>query len=427
VKWIIVSPHCASCNGNYAYPQLQYTIPYLLTAYRVDTSCVWVGGLSAGGAATWSVVMGQQVGDTALGKRLAGIMPISNGGYDNYIGTLGGNLDSILKRGLGVLTTIGSQDQGYNPLAFGTYWTHVKTNDVPGYYYDSIVAGGIHNSVVWNPPFPETARIWSKTMNSWTQMWTLRRKAVTATPPPPTNPPTVSAGTNQNITLPSTLTLTGTATANGGTTISGYTWSQQSGPNTAAITTAGAAITTVTGVAAGTYVFKLIVTASDGSSSTSTVTVVVTGATPPANTAPMANAGTNQVITLPTASASLTGSGTDADGNSTIASYGWTQVSGPNTAGITTAAVATTTVTGLIQGVYVFRLTVTDDQSATGTADVQVTVNAAGNASSAYTWSDGGDEGSVYGIPGGLDVFGQFCPYVYIWPLGSCGVPALSA
>src|SRR5258707_968088 len=30
VKFIVISPHCALCGGSYSYPQLQYTIPYLV-------------------------------------------------------------------------------------------------------------------------------------------------------------------------------------------------------------------------------------------------------------------------------------------------------------------------------------------------------------------------------------------------------------
>ncbi|MBN9385215.1 MAG: T9SS type A sorting domain-containing protein [Chitinophagaceae bacterium] len=377
IKYIIVSPHCALCGGSYSYPQLQYTIPALFTAYRVDTSCVWVGGLSSGGRGTWSVVMGQNVGDTVLGKRITGIMPMANGGYDNNIGTLAPNLDTIARRGLGCLYVIGDQDPGYNSIGFFAYQALMKKYSQPGRYFDSVIIGGTHSTNVWNTPFPLTARDWSKTMNSWTQMWTMRKTAVTSTPPPTSNPPTVSAGGSQTIALPSPLTLTGTATPVGGTTIASYLWSQVSGPNTANITSTGALSTTVNGLAAGTYVFKLLVTASDGSTATSTVQIIVNAATP-ANVPPVASAGTAQTVTLPTSTATLTGSGTDSDGS--IAGYAWTQVSGPNTAGITAATSASTTVTGLVQGAYVFRLTVTDDKGATGTADVTVTVNAAAPA-----------------------------------------------
>lgn len=89
---------------------------------------------------------------------------------------------------------------------------------------------------------------------------------------------------------------------------------------------------------------------------------------------PTANSGSNQTITLPTSSVTLTGSGTAGTGH-TISSYGWTKISGPSTFTITSPSSSTTTVTGLVQGAYVFRLTVTNDASATATSDVTITVN----------------------------------------------------
>src|SRR5258706_1616483 len=95
------------------------------------------------------------------------------------------------------------------------------------------------------------------------------------------------------------------------------------------------------------------------------------------NQVPVANAGNNITMTLPTNSTTLSGSGTDADG--TIVSYAWTRVSGPTTFTLGTANAAATTLINLVQGTYIFRLTVTDNSGATGTDDVTVTVNAALN------------------------------------------------
>ena len=94
------------------------------------------------------------------------------------------------------------------------------------------------------------------------------------------------------------------------------------------------------------------------------------------STTPTANAGTNQTITLPVDSVTLSGSGTAGAGHS-ITSYGWSQVSGPNTATFTSSSSASTRATGLVHGVYVFRLTVTNNASATATSNVTITVNAA--------------------------------------------------
>ncbi|GEN06746.1 F5/8 type C domain-containing protein [Myxococcus fulvus] len=94
-------------------------------------------------------------------------------------------------------------------------------------------------------------------------------------------------------------------------------------------------------------------------------------ATPGANQPPVANAGADRTVVLPTSSITLTGSATDSDGS--IASYAWTQVSGP-TATLTGAATSTLTVSDLSAGTLVFRLTVADDDGATHSDDVTVTV-----------------------------------------------------
>jgi parallel beta-helix repeat protein len=91
------------------------------------------------------------------------------------------------------------------------------------------------------------------------------------------------------------------------------------------------------------------------------------------NQAPVANAGADQVITLPTSSVTLSGSGTNANG--TITGYSWSKISGPSSGTITSASSASTTVTSLIQGVYQFQLKVTDNNGATGLDTIQVTVN----------------------------------------------------
>ncbi|SHG02873.1 PKD domain-containing protein, partial [Flavisolibacter ginsengisoli] len=99
------------------------------------------------------------------------------------------------------------------------------------------------------------------------------------------------------------------------------------------------------------------------------------------NMPPTANAGADQSITLPTNSISLNGAGNDADGS--VASYTWSQVSG-GTASISTPSSASTTVGGLVQGNYVFRLTVTDNQGATASDDVTITVNPAPYSGPSY-------------------------------------------
>ena len=107
-----------------------------------------------------------------------------------------------------------------------------------------------------------------------------------------------------------------------------------------------------------------------------------------ANQPPVANAGPDIAITLPASTATLNGSGTDANG--TVTGYAWTKVSGSGT--IASPSNATTNVTGLTQGTSVFQLVVTDNQGAPSSPDqVVVTVNPAGTASS-YRINAGGPQ-----------------------------------
>lgn len=136
--------------------------------------------------------------------------------------------------------------------------------------------------------------------------------------------PVVDAGINQNITLPTTsTTITGTATDPDGTVVSTL-WTQTLGP-VCTITSPSALSTTITGMVAGTYVFKLTATDNLSRQGSDTITIIVSLA---ANILPIANIDTpNLTITLPTNSVVLAGSGSDADG--VIVSYLWTKISGP--------------------------------------------------------------------------------------------------
>jgi major membrane immunogen (membrane-anchored lipoprotein) len=180
--------------------------------------------------------------------------------------------------------------------------------------------------------------------------------------------PTADAGTDKTITLPTnTVTLSGSGNDSDGA-ITSYAWAKISGP-TATIISASSATTNVTGLVQGSYQFELKVTDDKGSVGTDTVQIIVN---PTVNIAPTANAGADQTITLPTNTVTLNGSGTDSDG--TIASYSWTKTAGPSAGTISNASSATTTITSLIAGEYTFNLKVTDNQGATGTDTVHVTV-----------------------------------------------------
>lgn len=101
------------------------------------------------------------------------------------------------------------------------------------------------------------------------------------------------------------------------------------------------------------------------------------GYTPPANLPPTVSAGSNQSIT--TFSTTLTATATPASGRK-IATYVWSQISGPNTAYFSTFNDSAVTISRLTYGSYIFRITVTDKLNSKATSDMTVTVSAGGGA-----------------------------------------------
>lgn len=90
-------------------------------------------------------------------------------------------------------------------------------------------------------------------------------------------------------------------------------------------------------------------------------------------TIPVANAGADQGVVLPTTTVTMTGSATTASG--TIISTTWSLLSGPIAFNITNAASLNTTITGLVAGTYTFRLTVLNSFGLVDTDDASVTVS----------------------------------------------------
>ncbi len=91
--------------------------------------------------------------------------------------------------------------------------------------------------------------------------------------------PVADAGSSQTIQLPlDSVTLTGTATDADGK-ITGYLWSEVSGPNAATIVNPGSLSTKVRGLIAGTYSFQLMAIDELGATGLDTVTVKVNPAT----------------------------------------------------------------------------------------------------------------------------------------------------
>jgi hypothetical protein len=182
-------------------------------------------------------------------------------------------------------------------------------------------------------------------------------------------PPTVNAGADKTIVLPqNSVTFTGSASDPDGSIVS-YAWSQVSGGASSLSGTSTLSLT-ASGLLQGTYVFRLTVKDDRGASKYDEVTLTVNAEI--VNATPVANAGSDKVVTLPSNSVTLQGTGTDSDG--VIVSYSWKKVSG-GSATLSGANTSKLNASGLEAGLYVFRLTVKDDNGASHSDDVSVFVN----------------------------------------------------
>jgi len=194
----------------------------------------------------------------------------------------------------------------------------------------------------------------------------------TITVAPVNQPPTVTVGSDQTITYPTTAAaLTGTATDDGypvGSTLQ-INWSKLAGPGTVTFASPTQPNTQATFSLPGAYVLQL--SASDGQfTAAGTTRVNFVG---PAGGALTVNAGPSQTITFPNSTA-LNGTVSDPflpQGGSILVQ--WNQISGPGAATFSAGNSLTTNVSFSKPGVYDLQLSATDGISS-GTNDVLIYV-----------------------------------------------------
>ncbi|MFH0880390.1 MAG: hypothetical protein V2A34_11810, partial [Lentisphaerota bacterium] len=251
---------------------------------------------------------------------------------------------------------------------------------------------------------------------------------ITVNPAPSTNgAPTVNAGVDQTITLPSAASLSGTA-ADDGMPSNKLTvaWSKVSGAGTVTFGNATNLATTAGFSTNGVYVLQLL--ASDTAlSRTDTVQITVNPA-PLTNAPPAVNAGVDQTITLPS-SASLSGAASDDGRPSNKLTVAWSKVSGTGTVTFANATNLATTASFSTNGVYVLRL-VAYDTALSRTDTVQITVNLAPNTPSSPSPANGATNQStavdLSWVSGDADAGDTVTYDVYLGMAGS-GVGPLAA
>lgn len=181
--------------------------------------------------------------------------------------------------------------------------------------------------------------------------------------------PTANAGADQTVQVGDSVSITGSGSDADGS-ISSWRWTQVSGLAVSLSGSTSRSLSFTSPSSAGTLVFELTVTDNDGASDSDRVSVQVQAAP---NQSPTVNAGADQTVSAGD-SVSLSGSAADADGS--IASWKWTQVSGASVSlsGSTGASPSFTAPNDA--GTLRFQLSVTDDDGATASDQVTITVEA---------------------------------------------------
>jgi hypothetical protein len=345
--FILISPQLKTTMGRWTGDYIMSVLNYVRTYLRVDPSRIYLTGLSLGGGGVWSV-------STVNANVFAAILPICSGynvlsgaaalaNADVPIWAFHGDADHTVSYNVSVSMINAINNLKPNPLA--------KLTIFPGLGH-----------VCWDKVYKETTAL----------TWLLsNRKGSPASIPPTNAAPIANAGTDKTITLPTTaLTITGSATDSDGT-IASYAWTKKAG-GSATLSGAATNSLSLSGLAAGTYTFTLTAKDNKGTSDSDDVLVTVKSST--TNAAPIANAGADRKVVLPTTSTAITGSGKDNDG--TIASYSWSKISGGSVSETGTTS-ATLKLSGLKAGSYIFRLTVKDNDGATDSDDITVVVDSA--------------------------------------------------
>ena len=186
--------------------------------------------------------------------------------------------------------------------------------------------------------------------------------------------PIANAGINQNVVVGASVTLDGTNSSDANRDQLTFRWVMMSKPTGSAATLSSAVSAKPTFVAdkIGTYVISLIV--NDGKVDSTAVSTTITASS--ANAAPVANAGTNQNVTLGTVT--LDGSNS-SDANYDPLTFTWTLLNKPtaSSAALSSSTSAKPTFNADVAGIYVFGLIVNDGKVDSAAVTVSITAASA--------------------------------------------------
>ena len=350
--FLVLIPQCRKTDTLWKPFYIDEMLKYAKKNLSIDTNRIILTGLSMGGGGTWA----NACSSVANAARFAALVPTAAA----CMMTNGKNI----------------------ALGKPSVWAFHSLYDTTSVALPSCTRNAVAEINKYSPPVPAMATFYNlvthaawgraydttyKYQNPNVYEWMLNQKRNLA----PNKFPVAKAGNDTLIhSAVGKATLKGTLSYDPDGTILKYIWRKVSGPTGGTITNASSATASVSGLnTAGTYSFELEVIDNRANWKFDTMKVVV-------NASPVANAGADASIKLPTNIYRLNGSSSyDPDG--TIVSYKWQRMAGPNSPTFVSYTSAITDVKNLIQGIYRFRITVSDNKGGTRYDDMYLTVNAA--------------------------------------------------
>lgn len=292
-QFIVVSPQ-ANNSWFLSGDQINYTVKYMVDNYRIDTSRIYLMGLSAGGDGMYQYITHQNVAQTSWTQsrffkiRAAVIMNQASNSPDQTRANVA-VADSTFVWGFGdqINDVHGVKTQTLTTLMNNTRPGIAKfTGNADGY-----TGGHCCWNTYLNPTY--TATKWGSSMSVYQFLLYIGGPSSNAWASS-TTPPTANAGLDQTLIWPQNYcTLYGghpsfsAKSANGGP-ITSWVWSKISGPGTAEIdkykdytdnaTSVDSAVF-IKGLSLGTHQFELTITDSAGGTDKDTVQVVVQNCT----------------------------------------------------------------------------------------------------------------------------------------------------
>ena len=253
---------------------VQSVIDYAKSKYRVDAAKVYVAGMSMGGGSTWdwSVVYGQNAAaivPVCAGTKPTTTLAASVAGKNLPIWSLNSSSDAAVpvQWGKDWINWIDARNTAYAPKTKLTIWS------------------GITHNGTWGKAFNPVTKVDGYNIYEWMLLYsrgtsTSGTTSTTTAPAPTTGNALPVANAGANVSVPKSWNYSpyvyGTKSSDSDGWINTFKWTKISGPTSYSIVSPNSSSTKLSGLVAGTYVFRLTVADNKGATDTDDVTVTIT-------------------------------------------------------------------------------------------------------------------------------------------------------